>query len=106
MKLVQDTLRRFVDEGQIAGCAARIMKDDAVLYEGSFGWADIESKIKMSAADTIFPIASMSKVITVAGIMRLYEQGLLSCGTPSAHTCPDSSARASRWKSRTAPGCM
>ena len=52
MKLVQDTLRRFVDEGQIAGCAARIMKDDTVLFEGSFGYADIENKIRMSSADT------------------------------------------------------
>ena len=88
MKLVQDTLRRFVDEGQIAGCAARIMKDDAVLYEGSFGWADIERKIPMSPADTIFPIASMSKVVTVAGIMRLYEQGLFKLWDPVSEYLP------------------
>lgn len=88
MKLVQDTLRRFVDEGLIAGCAARIMKDDAVLYEGSFGYADIENRIEMSSADTIFPIASMSKVITVAGIMRLYEQGLFKLWDPVSEYLP------------------
>lgn len=88
MKLVQDTLRRFVDEGQIAGCAARIMKDDAVLFEGAFGQADIERKIAMSAENTIFPIASMSKVITVAGIMRLYEQGLFKLWDPVSAYLP------------------
>lgn len=88
MKLVQDTLRRFVDDGQIAGCAARIMKDDAVLFEGAFGQADIERKIAMSAENTIFPIASMSKVITVAGIMRLYEQGLFKLWDPVSAYLP------------------
>ncbi|MBO4378720.1 MAG: beta-lactamase family protein [Clostridia bacterium] len=76
MKLLQDTLSRFVDEGRIAGCVVRVMKDDEVRYEGSFGYADIENKVRMSSENTIFPIASMSKVITVAGIMQLYEQGL------------------------------
>ena len=74
-QLIHNTLSRFVDSGEIAGCSARIMRNDEVLFEESFGYADIESKLKMSA-DTIFPIASMSKVITVAGIMQLYEQGL------------------------------
>ena len=76
MKLLQDTLRRFVDEGRIAGCVVRVMQNDEIRFEGSFGYADIENKVKMSSENTIFPIASMSKVITVAGIMQLYEQGL------------------------------
>ncbi len=76
MHLVNNTLSRFVSSGQIAGCAVRIMRNDEVCLEGSFGYADIEKKVRMSSENTIFPIASMSKVITVAGIMQLYEQGL------------------------------
>ena len=41
MNLVQNTLSRFVSDGQIAGCAVRIMRNDEVRYEGSFGYADI-----------------------------------------------------------------
>ena len=82
MKLVQDTLSRFVSSGQIAGCAVRIMQKDEVRYEGSFGYADIEKQEKMSSENTIFPIASMSKVITVAGIMQLYEKGLFKMWDP------------------------
>ena len=82
MELIQNTLRRFVDSGEIAGCAVRVMRNDEVLCEDSFGYADIEKKVKMSAEDTIFPITSMSKVITVAGIMRLYEQGLFKMWDP------------------------
>jgi len=88
MKLLQDTLSRFVESGQIAGCAVRVMRRDEVCYEGSFGYADIERKVKMSSEDTIFPIASMSKVITVAGIMRLYEQGLFKMWDPVSDYLP------------------
>ena len=48
-QLIHNTLSRFVDSGEIAGCSARIMRNDEVLFEESFGYADIESKLKMSA---------------------------------------------------------
>ena len=88
MELVRSTLNRFVSSGQIAGCAVRIMQNDEVRYEGSFGYADIESKVPMRSGDTIFPIASMSKVITVAGIMQLYEQGLFKMWDPVSEYLP------------------
>ncbi len=87
MKLVQNTLSRFVSSGQIAGCSVRIMKDDRVCLEENFGYADIGKEIKMSE-HTIFPIASMSKVITVAGIMQLYEQGLFKLWDPVSEYLP------------------
>ncbi len=59
MNLVQNTLSRFVESGQIAGCAARIMRNDEVCFEGCFGYADIENKIPISDG-TIYRIASMS----------------------------------------------
>ena len=88
MNLVQNTLSRFVSEGQIAGCAVRIMRNDEVCFEGSFGYADIGKKIRMSSENTIFPIASMSKVITVAGIMQLYERGLFKMWDPVSEYLP------------------
>ena len=51
MELIQNTLRRFVDSGEIAGCAVRVMRNDEVLCEDSFGYADIEKKMKMSEVD-------------------------------------------------------
>ena len=88
MNLVQNTLSRFVSSGQIAGCAVRIMRNDEVSFEGSFGYADIEKKVPMSSENTIFPIASMSKVVTVAGIMQLYEQGLFKMWDPVSEFLP------------------
>ncbi len=88
MNLIQNTLSRFVSSGQIAGCAVRILRNDALLFEGSFGYADLEKKIRMSTENTIFPIASMSKVITVAGLMKLYEQGLFKMWDPVSAFLP------------------
>ena len=87
LNLVGDTLNRFVEEGQIAGCSARIIRKGETLFQGSFGYANLERKIPISES-TIFPIASMSKVITVAGIMRLYEQGLFKLWDPVSEYLP------------------
>ena len=88
MRLVQNTLSRFVSSGQIAGCAVRIMRNDEVCFEGSFGYADREKQIKMSSENTIFPIASMSKVITSVGILQLYEQGMFKLWDPVSDYLP------------------
>ena len=87
MDLVQNTLSRFVDDGLIAGCSAKIIREDQTCFEGCFGYADIEKKVKISD-NTIFPIASMSKVVTVTGIMRLYEQGLFKLWDPVSEFLP------------------
>ena len=88
MKLIENTLSRFVSSGEIAGCAIRVMREDQVFYEGSFGYADREKKTEMSVGNTIFPIASMSKVITSAGILQLYEQGLFKMWDPVSTFIP------------------
>ena len=49
MHLVENTLSRFVSSGQIAGCAVRIVRNDEVCFEGSFGYADLEKKVKISS---------------------------------------------------------
>ena len=87
MPLVAETLSRFVSSGQIAGCAAKIMRHGECLFEEQYGYADIASRKKMRP-DTIFAIASMSKVITVAGIMKLYERGLFKLYDPVSEYLP------------------
>ena len=88
MHLLENTLSRFVSDGQIAGCAVKVMRNDETCFEGSFGYADIEKKVKMSSENTIFPIASMTKVLTVAGIMQLYERGLFKMWDPVSEYLP------------------
>ena len=56
MPLVEQTLRRFVDSGEIAGCTAKIIRNDEVCFEGSYGYANREQKKPMSE-DTGFSYA-------------------------------------------------
>jgi len=71
---IDQLLQGYVDEGHVAGVSARTMVKDDVLYEGVFGYRDLEAKAPMQK-DTIFRIFSMSKVITAVAMLKLYEQG-------------------------------
>ena len=87
MKRLSKTVSGFVSSGSIAGCSVKVMQNDQTCYTGHYGYADIEKKVPISD-ETIFRIASMSKVITVAGIMQLYEQGLFKMWDPVSEYLP------------------
>src|SRR5690554_5321230 len=54
-------LEQFVKIGP-PGCGCAVAKDGKVLYEGYFGYADIEEK-RPVAEDTVFRLFSMTRVI-------------------------------------------
>lgn len=47
-----------------------------VVWQEAFGWADVARRIP-ATTDTTYPIASISKPLTAAGVMTLDERGLL-----------------------------
>jgi CubicO group peptidase (beta-lactamase class C family) len=66
--------RAQVKEFNLAGIGACIVKDGKVAWSGGFGLADIEKKRPVTP-DTIFGVGSVSKTVTLAAFMRLWEQG-------------------------------
>ena len=60
-----------------SGTAIAIVKDDKIIYEGYFGYADIENKKKVDE-NTVFYIASMTKPIYSLLTLMLEEQGKLN----------------------------
>ena len=54
-----------------------IAHKDNIIYKGSFGYANIETKDTISST-TLFPICSLTKQFTSSGIMILQEKGKLS----------------------------
>jgi CubicO group peptidase (beta-lactamase class C family) len=68
-------------ELKIPGMAAAVMKGDSVLFEGGFGYADLENHIK-ATANTTFRIASITKTFTSTLVMQLVEQGKLNLQSP------------------------
>ena len=71
------TVERFLKRWEIMGASIAIMKDGNLLYCKGFGWADKEQNVPTEVKH-IFRIASISKLITATGIMKLYESGKLS----------------------------
>jgi CubicO group peptidase (beta-lactamase class C family) len=69
--------RAQVVEFRLAGLGACIVKDGRIAWNGGFGLADIESK-RPVAIDTIFNVGSVSKTVTLAAFMLLWEKG--QCG--------------------------
>lgn len=65
-----------MQEGGMVGMAAMIVIDGQVRWTGSHGWADRERGIAFTP-DTVMNIASISKTVTGAAMMRAVEDGLL-----------------------------
>ena len=63
--------------GDIAGATVTIVKDDAVLLTRAYGFADVEKRIPVSAEQTLFRPASISKLFTWTAVMQQVEAGKL-----------------------------
>jgi CubicO group peptidase (beta-lactamase class C family) len=63
--------------GDVPGATVAIVKDDAVLLTRAYGLADIEKRIPVSAQDTLFRPASISKLFTWTAVMQQVEAGKL-----------------------------
>jgi CubicO group peptidase (beta-lactamase class C family) len=65
-----------------------ISKDNHIIYQKSFGYADIAGN-KKNTKNSIFSIASLTKSFTAVGIMKLVEDGKLTLETPISTYFPD-----------------
>jgi CubicO group peptidase (beta-lactamase class C family) len=63
--------------GDIAGVVVSIVKDDALLVAKGYGFADVEKRVAVSPARTLFRPASISKLFTWTGVMQQVEAGKL-----------------------------
>jgi CubicO group peptidase (beta-lactamase class C family) len=96
------TITDFMRKHAIPGGAVAVMRDGKLIYARGFGYADVENKTPVQP-DALFRIASMSKPITSAAIMKLVEEGKLDLddrGAPYiAHLTPAPGATVDpRWE--------
>ncbi|OAS23583.1 serine hydrolase domain-containing protein [Paenibacillus oryzisoli] len=79
-------LSSFLEKGP-AGCACTVVQRGEVIYNETLGYADLERK-KEITPDTIYRIYSMTKVITCAAALMLYEKGLYLLNDPLEEYLP------------------
>lgn len=70
-------MERYMQEWNLQGVSLSIMRNDSLVYSKGYGWADKKNDVRMSPG-TILRLASVSKLVTAAGIMMLQERGQLS----------------------------
>ncbi len=84
---ISTLMQRYIDDGKLAGIIATVARRGQTAYLEKFGMMDIEANKPMQF-DAIFRIASMTKPITSAAIMTLYEEGHFHLNTPIAEFIP------------------
>lgn len=70
-------VRKFLTRWQIKGASLAVTRNDSLLYAKGYGWADEELQVAMEPGH-ILRMASVSKLITAIGIMKLQDKGLLT----------------------------
>ena len=74
---LEKQIERFMRREMLEGASVAIAKDGKLLYAKGFGFADTEAETQVEPHH-LFRVASISKLITAAGVMRLQEQGGIS----------------------------
>ena len=70
-------INSYLRKWQFKGASLAITRNDSLLYVKGYGWADEERGIKMQPGH-IMRMASVSKLLTAAGIMVLQDRGMLN----------------------------
>ncbi|WP_444943906.1 serine hydrolase domain-containing protein [Microbulbifer sp. ZKSA006] len=91
---LNDIFEEAVSEESVPGVSVAVGENGHVRWAKGYGFADLEAKVPMTRR-TKLRIASISKVITTAALMRLKEQGALELDEyvgPLVEAWPDSHA--------------
>lgn len=77
MENFDNIIRQMMTRWGIKGLTLAILKEGKLVYTKGYGYADAENKEVMQAGHTM-RIASVSKLITAAAVMKLVEEGRIA----------------------------
>lgn len=87
---VDDVINKAVRDGQIPGAVLLIGHNGQVVYRKAYGQRWLEPKREPMTIDTIFDMASITKVMaTTSSVMRLFELGQIRLNDPVAKYIPE-----------------
>jgi len=88
LKLADAKMKAYVDEGKLPGISVLVIKDGKIVHRNTFGYAHLGEQRTLEE-ETIFRIYSMSKPITAAALMMLYDEGKFQLDDPVAGFIPE-----------------
>jgi uncharacterized protein YbbC (DUF1343 family)/CubicO group peptidase (beta-lactamase class C family) len=87
---VDSVIDQAVSDGNIPGAVLIVGHDGAVVYRKAYGNRALEPKREGMTLDTVFDLASLTKVIaTTTSVMQLVEQGKVRMNDPVAKYLPE-----------------
>ena len=87
---VDSIIQHSIAEGTIPGAVLLVGHDGAVIYRKAYGSRALEPRREAMTLDTIFDLASLTKVIaTTTAVMQLFEQGKVRLNDPVAKYLPE-----------------
>src|SRR5256885_229697 len=81
-------LQRYVDQHQMAGAVAMIGRRGRIGTTVAVGFQDLDKRIPMRP-DTVFRLASMTKIATTVAVMMLVDEGKLAVEDPVEKHLPE-----------------
>ncbi len=86
---VREIVEKDLTEGKIPGAVVVVGTPEGVVYRRAFGYRSLEPRQLPMTEETIFDIASLTKVVaTTTAIMQLAEKGKLRLDAPVARYWP------------------
>ena len=80
--------QRYVDGGKVLGLSIAVLRENDTLYAGGFGFTDT-ARTRAVNNNTNFLLASISKLVGTAMVMKLAEEGKLSLEQSLYELLPD-----------------
>ncbi len=87
---VDSIIEQAITDANIPGAVLIVGHDGAVVYRKAYGSRALEPKQEPMTLDTVFDLASLTKVIaTTTAMMQLFEQGKVRMNDPVAKYLPE-----------------
>jgi uncharacterized protein YbbC (DUF1343 family)/CubicO group peptidase (beta-lactamase class C family) len=87
---VDDIIHQAIADGNIPGAVLVVGHNGSVIYRKAYGERSLEPRRAPMTVDTIFDLASLTKVIaTTTAVMQLVEQGQVRLNDPVAKYLPE-----------------
>lgn len=84
---LEEYLNKVVESGTPPGMSLAVVKNDSIIYNKGFGWADAPQKIR-ATPETAYHWWSCTKIATAIAVLQLQEKGKLHLNDPVVQYLP------------------
>src|ERR1700682_1471104 len=79
---IDNVLRHAAEQNNVPRLFAMVASSDGIVYQGAAGKRDVHANIPMTN-DSIFRLASMTKLVNSVAVVQLFERGLVKLDEPA-----------------------